>query len=237
MKVKDLAKEMGKKPKDFIKLLGEFDITVKSENTKLDTETVQIIQDLLNEDKSNSDTPKETPSYEFNHDQIVLSDFAKLIETPIKDIMGIILQKGLLFNLNSQIDQSLAIDIAKDLNIDLITNNDTDTTSTTLKEKLNEIDAQIDEKNLKSRPPVIAVMGHVDHGKTLLLDKIRSTNVADFESGGITQHIGAYQVRLKNKSKMTFLDTPGHEAFTSLRSRGAQVTDITIIVISAESGI
>ena len=90
--IKDLAKEWERNQKTS-QLLGEFDITVKSENTKLDTETVQIIQDLLNEDKSNSDTPKETPSYEFNHDQIVLSDFAKLIETPIKDIMGIILQK------------------------------------------------------------------------------------------------------------------------------------------------
>ncbi|WP_046215401.1 translation initiation factor IF-2 [Paenibacillus wulumuqiensis] len=171
-----------------------------------------------------------TPKKIIVRGEMTVGETAKLLHKDASEVIKKLISSGVMATINQELDldtiQLLADDYGVEVEVKIAVEDDRF-------ETVEEVD---EEADLKARPPVVTIMGHVDHGKTTLLDAIRSTNVTGGEAGGITQHIGAYQVEI-NKKKITFLDTPGHEAFTAMRARGAQVTDITIIVVAADDGV
>ena len=186
----------------------------------------EAVQEKLNEERL--EERKESKVLKLT-EYVTVSELANMMNISVNQVIGTLMSVGIMVSINQRLDAETINLVAEEFGFK------TEYVSAEVQEAITE--TEDDENDLLPRAPIVTVMGHVDHGKTSLLDYIRKTNVIAGEAGGITQHIGAYNVRLEDGRRITFLDTPGHEAFTAMRARGTQVTDIAIIIIAADDSV
>src|SRR3989344_7203435 len=244
MNVTELARKLKLPTKDLLEMLPSMGFDIGKKAIKVnDTIAHKIVKEWprlyaqykeknkkeeIKEEKADIIKKITVPEY------ITIKELSIKAGIPVTRILTVLMKNGMLLSMNEKIDFDTASIISADIGIE-IEKAETDLSSSHSEEK-SEIISKEDKMLGVARAPVVVIMGHVDHGKTKLLDTIRTTSVAEKESGGITQHIGAYQIIKKGKP-ITFIDTPGHEAFTTMRSRGARIADVAILVIAADDGI
>ncbi|MFH1904094.1 MAG: translation initiation factor IF-2 [bacterium] len=238
MKAHKLAKKVGLSSKEVIKELKKLGVSIKTHMSDIEDDACNLFIEMLREEgklKEEKTVKKEKSSLDDSSDgllipsDITVGQLATMINVNATALIKKLIERGIFANVNQTLKSELAVEVAIELGYDpnLIKVAD---------EKDVIVRTKIKTKGSVSRAPIVTVMGHVDHGKTCLLDVIRHANVAGSEKGSITQHIGAYKVNV-NKRDVVFIDTPGHEAFTSMRARGAHVTDIVVLVVAADDGI
>ncbi|SHH99948.1 translation initiation factor IF-2 [Sporanaerobacter acetigenes] len=259
IRVYELAKELGMTSKELIEKISDLNLEINSHMSTIEDEEAELIMELIEEEnkdkkaiekkgtkkkdnnsikteEKNLQTKEIIEDTESNEniieigDTVIVRELADKMSITSSQIITKLISLGVMVNQNQEIDFDTASIIGEEFGF---TVKESETIENVDQFELDFEDAK---ESLKPRPPVVTVMGHVDHGKTSLLDAIRKTQVTRSEAGGITQHIGASTVNIKNK-KIVFLDTPGHEAFTAMRARGAQVTDLAILVVAADDGV
>jgi translation initiation factor IF-2 len=221
MRIHELAKELNIDSKELVKKLQALNFPVKSHMSAIDTETAEVIKHELSSQKE-QEIDANVIEVDF---PVTVKDLAVKLNKKSSELLADMMKAGKMFNINQGLDEKTAGEIARRYEVNL-----------KAKPSAEQAVLRTETKELKKRCPIVTIMGHIDHGKTSLLDYIRKTTVAAKESGGITQHIGAYQVN-HEKGSICFLDTPGHETFTAMRARGAHVTDIVILVVAADEGV